>query len=93
VGTIPEIGRGAHGDIQSDGTFELYTYSDGDGARIGTHKVGVAAYDKSGGRTPESEYGKLLVPQRYTNPETSGLTIDVTEDGRDNVVLELSSIK
>jgi hypothetical protein len=91
VGTIPAVGRGAHGDIQPDGTFELYTYDKGDGARVGAHKVGVAAYDASAPRGPESEYGKLLVPKHYTNPESSGLTIDVPADGLDNVVLELST--
>jgi hypothetical protein len=89
VGTIPTVGRGAHGDIRPDGTFELHTYATGDGARVGPHKVGVAAYDASAPRGPESEYGKLLVPKHYTNPESSGLTIDVPEDGLDNVELKL----
>jgi hypothetical protein len=53
--------------------------------------VGIAAYDESGPRGPESEYGKLLVPKHYTNPETSGLTIEVTSDGPNEPVLELSS--
>jgi hypothetical protein len=91
VGTIPPVGRGAHGDIQSDGTFELHTYAKGDGARVGAHKVGVAAYDASAPRGPESEYGKLLVPKHYTNPESSGLTIDVSADGLENVELKLST--
>jgi hypothetical protein len=91
VGTIPPAGRGAHGNIQPDGTFELQTFANSDGALIGTHKVRVAAYDSSGPRGPESEYGTLLVPQHYTNPETSGLTIEVTEDGPNEPVLELSS--
>jgi hypothetical protein len=91
VGTIPSVGRGAHGDIQPDGTFELHTYANGDGARVGTHKVGVAAYDANAPRGPESEYGKLLVPKPYTNPETSGLTLDVPADGLENVELKLTT--
>ena len=91
VGTMPSAGRGARAIIQPDGSFELHTYGDNDGARVGTHKVGIAAYDESGPRGPESEYGKLLVPKHYTNPETSGLTIEVTSDGPNEPVLELSS--
>ena len=89
VGTLPTSGRGASGNINPDGTFELHTFSAHDGALLGTHKVGVVAYDESGQRSPESEYGKLLVPKRYTNPETSGFTIDVPEDGLDDVELKL----
>lgn len=91
VGTVPAAGRGAHGVIQPDGSFELQTYAARDGALIGTHKVAVVAYDSSGGKGPESEYGKLLVPKRYANYETSGLTIDVKEGEVNTPTLELKS--
>jgi hypothetical protein len=91
VGTIPVAGRGAHGDVQSDGSFALHTFGKNDGALIGKHKVGVVLYDMKGPKSPESPYGKLLIPQRYTNPESSGLTIDVQPDGNHDVVLELTS--
>ncbi len=90
VGTIPSAGRGANGIIQPDGSFELNTFRKGDGALIGTHKVGVAAFE-GGAKGPEGGNGKLLVPQRYTNPETSGLTIEVKADGDNAPVLELKS--
>jgi hypothetical protein len=91
VGTVPSAGRGAHGDIKSDGTFELHTYSAGDGALLGKHKVAVVAYDASAGKTPESEYGKLIVPKRYANYETSRLTIEVSADEANTPTLELTS--
>jgi hypothetical protein len=91
VNTLPSAGRGAHGEIQSDGSFQLHTFANNDGALIGDHKVAVAAYDPSAGRTPESPDGKLLVPSRYTNPETSKLKINVQPSGNDNVVLELTT--
>jgi hypothetical protein len=91
VSTVPDAGRGAHGDIQPDGTFELYTYRAKDGALVGKHKVAVAAYDASAGKGPESEYGKLLVPKHYTNYETSGLTIDVKDSEPNTPTLELTS--
>jgi hypothetical protein len=91
VGTIPSAGRGSHGDIQADGTFELHTYSMHDGALLGKHKVAVAAYQDTGAKGPESGYGKLTVPERYTNPESSGLTIDVKEGEVNTPTLELTS--
>jgi hypothetical protein len=91
VNTLPTAGRGAHGDIQSDGSFQLRTFAKNDGALVGRHKVSVSAYDSTGPKGPESPYGRLLVPQRYTNPESSGLTIDVQPSGNDNVVVEVTT--
>ncbi len=91
IGTLPVAGRGANGTIQPDGSFELNTFRKGDGALVGTHKVGVAAYEDVAGKGPEAGNGKLLVPQRYTNPETSKLTIEVSSSGENNPVLELTS--
>jgi hypothetical protein len=90
VVTLPLAGRGAHGTIQPDGTFELTTYHNGDGALLGQHKVAVAAYEGEE-LGPEADRGKLLVPKHYTSPESSGLTIKVTADGPNEPVLELSS--
>lgn len=75
VVTLPQSGRGAHGVI-SNGTFELGTAGNSDGAVIGVHKVAVIAQEVAAGG-PEGPAGKLLVPERYTNPETSGLSIEV----------------
>src|SRR5262249_9186730 len=81
VGTLPPFGRGAHGEIQSDGTFELFTYGKHDGALIGHHKVSIAAYEPSGKKDPESGYGKLMTPKRYGDPQSSGFTVDVQPGG------------
>jgi hypothetical protein len=91
VGTLPPSGRGAHGEIQPDGTFELFTYGKHDGALVGLHKVSVAAYEQSGKKDPESGYGKLMTPKKYGDPQSSGLTIDVQPGGNYDVVLELTS--
>jgi len=88
--TTPAAGRGSNGLIEPDGSFQLSTYGDRDGARIGIHKVAIVAYE-GGGTGPEDDPGKLLVPRQYTSPESSGLTIEVTEDGPNEPVLELSS--
>lgn len=91
VVTAPSAGRGASGVIQPDGSFELRTSDGLIGALIGTHKVAVVAYEGTGASGPEANYGKLLVPQRYVTPETSGLEIEVKADGDNAPVLKLTS--
>ena len=90
VVTLPKRGRGAQGAVR-DGEFELGTFGKNDGALVGTHQVAVIAYDKSQARGPEAKMGKLLVPARYTNPETSGLSIDVKSGEVNTPTLELTS--
>lgn len=91
VVTLPTAGRGAKAFIQHDGSFQLGTYAAADGALIGTHKAAVVAYEQPAHAGPESGNGKLLVPKKYINPESSGLTIEVPTGGITDVVLELSS--
>lgn len=86
--TRPEAGRGAQGLIRN-GQFTLGTMSGSDGAIVGLHKVAIVAHEK-GQAGPEGKPGKLLVPERYTNPESSGLTIDVTA-GNNTPKLELTT--
>src|SRR5947207_1522504 len=83
--TLPTAGRGAKSFIQRDGTFQLGTFGATDGAIVGAHKVAVVAYDRPANAGPESGNGKLLVPQQYTNPESSGLAIDVPPEGNNDV--------
>jgi hypothetical protein len=90
VVTIPVAGRGANGEIASDGTFELTTFSDRDGATLGIHKVGVSAYESTGDGA-ESGFGRSLVPERYNNPETSNLTIEVINSGDNTAELKLTT--
>lgn len=90
VVTIPDAGRGAHGVIGADGSFTLQTFEKNDGAILGRHRVGVMAV-MAGKKGPEGGYGKSLIPDRYNNPESSGLNIEV-ESGKTNTpTLELTS--
>jgi hypothetical protein len=90
--TLPTAGRGAKSFIQHDGTFQLGTFGATDGAIVGEHKVAVVAYERPASAGPESGNGKLLVPQKYTNPESSGLTLDVPPGGKDDVEINLTSV-
>lgn len=90
VMTLPTMGRGAGGEINADGTFELTTPDFGKGAAPGVHKVAVQAYDNAGVANLETAAGKSLVPERYGNPATSGLMINVTADGENAPTLDLT---
>jgi hypothetical protein len=87
--TMPDAGRGAQGVIKN-GQFELGTNSATDGAHVGTHKVAVVAQEAGQGG-PEGKAGKLLLPEKYTNPGSSGLTIEVKPGVTNTPTLELKS--
>lgn len=90
----PPTGQPARGEIQSDGTFSLSTYRPGDGAVVGRHKVRVACYESqrpTAVKPPgEQSLGKLLIPQKYTLFDESGLTADVRADSTAPLVFELT---
>ena len=63
------------GECNSLGEFDLYTYASDDGAPEGDYLVTVSWRDPEGlGR--EENYPELL-PPRYLNPQSSGLTISI----------------
>jgi hypothetical protein len=83
---VPDAGRAASGQIQSDGTYSLGTYGKADGALIGTHRVAIIAYQKAevaesntrpADVTAVNPNVKPLVPARYMAVGTSGLTFEV----------------
>lgn len=90
----PEAGQPARGVIQSDGTFQLTTFSEGDGATVGANRVRVTSYDSQAPDAPsnaggESALGKLLIPRKYINIHTSGVEVEVIDGDNPEVVIEL----
>ena len=84
----PDRGRSATGKSSADGTFVLSTYDQGDGAIVGHHLVTVTAREVGAADTPGApgitRPGRSLIPERYGNTATSGLSFEVT-DGPENV--------
>ena len=82
---VPNRGRVANGDIQSDGTFELSTYRSHDGAIVGSHKAAVLVLRPDIDPTvgPERDKPPMLIPPRYATAEESGLKYEV-KAGQDN---------
>lgn len=76
----PHGGRPGKGVISpEDGTFELTTYSAGDGARIGEHAVAVSATVDDATRTIEGRYSgvRFVIPEKFADRDDSGLTCEV----------------
>lgn len=72
----PSEGPPASGTIQADGTFELSTPGRADGARIGSNRVRIASREARLD-AGEMALGRNLIPERYNDFVTSGLTADV----------------
>lgn len=75
----------------ADGKFKLSTFDIGDGVAPGRHAVGIRRVDvidktppgvdvSAGGQAIPPEI-RWLIPQKYADPATSGLTAEVSESG------------
>lgn len=76
----PDYGREAHGAIHPDGTFELTTYKDGDGAVPGVHRFAVSG---TGTR------GREAVPLKFRNTSSSNVEVEVKE-GKTEYAIDLN---
>jgi hypothetical protein len=68
-------GREAAGKVGSDGSFTLSTDKAGDGAAEGQYSVRIDS--EAGVPTGGKGRGRLLVPEKYGDESTSGLTVTV----------------
>lgn len=94
------VGRPAVGATDKDGKFTLETFEPGDGALPGKYKVGVIKKEVtgfladqdglSGGIAPAGVKEKWITPQKYADPNKSGLTAEV-KSGMQPLELKLTS--
>ena len=77
----------ARGMIGKDGRFELGTYTTTDGAMLGTFTVTVEAmaYDQQGNLRPAG----VRIPTKYTDTSTSDLTIEIKDEGDQDMKIVL----
>ena len=95
VGTIEleslDFGTTATGRIREDGSFVLGTYTPTDGAAAGAHRAIVVQIIVSDGTFQHTRDHGRPVPRRYGNYETSSLSVTVTPQPANDVVIELSA--
>ena len=70
---VPEGARPSASDLDGDGRFTLRCFEENDGAVVGTHRVQVAAREIEGGSVV------WHAPQKYSDIESSGLTVEISE--------------
>src|ERR1700722_10065014 len=74
----------ARGDIQPDGSFRLGTFTSGDGAVEGEHRVQIVPpEDQADRRKPQ----KRTIQDRYRRYDTSGLSIHVQRGAQNDFTL------
>ena len=94
--------RQASGRIQSDGSFVLTTFKNGDGVVPGDYSIVVYAYEPRPGepktRAEHEAVAKagglkrgFVIPEKYVNPKTSGLSDTVNSEHSGFKRVELSS--
>jgi hypothetical protein len=85
-------GQAAVGEIKDDGTYQLTTFAQGDGALPGHHKVFIISNTADPTKMPGSSPGwtppKDLIPKKYNSMQTSGLEATVS-DGKTDINFEL----
>lgn len=90
----------AYGKTDAQGKAKMKTYVEGDGAVVGTHKVLIEKSESVGGQTvdvDDPKYNpnappptvKYHLPQKFSNPATSGLTAEVKDSGPNEFTFDL----
>lgn len=98
--TNKETATTAYARSGADGKFSLTTFNNGDGAAPGKQDVSirkVLLIDKAKKGTdtgasseiPPLPEERWLIPQKYGNPDTSGLGLDIPDAGNQKLILDL----
>jgi len=97
----PESPRTASSLTDSQGRFDLTTFSKGDGAAIGEHKVAISSFtDEAVAKLSNAQQAALgrgekiaglptNLPARYSSFDKSGLVASVKADGQNHFRFEL----
>lgn len=83
--SIDGMGGNPRGPIQSDGTFVLGTFQEGDGARVGKYRVLVSPPGGINPGVPLSEQPPpVRIPKKYQSFKTSGIEFEVDPNQPEN---------
>jgi len=91
VFAVPERGLGAKAKTDKNGRFSLReTGASRDGLSVGVHKIGVSKVDPSASVAEDQEPTQLL-PAKYADHVTSGLSVEVVAGEVKQFDIELRS--
>lgn len=90
----PQYGRPSRGMTDLSGNFSGSTYAEGDGIPPGKYKVAITKLEvpeeyNSEGPEENQPPVKYITPFIYSDPERSGLTVEITSKGITPAVIEL----
>jgi hypothetical protein len=97
VADSPASARGAVARTDESGQFKLTTFDAGDGAIPGNYRVTVAKMDATAvaenldPTVPPPPPPKSVLPEKFADPNTSGLTAEVKQDGENKFPFDLGS--
>lgn len=88
---LPQNGPVASAKTDAAGQFRLATIRVDDGAVVGAHQVTIVKH-AAGEASPQEPYpaGRNVLPPRYADPATSGLTALVQASAKNHFVWELT---
>lgn len=99
-----EFVRSASGKSNKNGCFSATSFLPGDGIHPGKYRVAVIAEEitnalssekilelESKGAPVPLPIFKSKIPERYKDPETSGIVIEIPKKGDKNIVIKLES--
>jgi hypothetical protein len=83
------LAREASARIQPDGSFDMTTFQNADGVVVGDYNITVSAYSSAALTREQTEAGarvagpRIMIPEKYLQAETSGLsdTVDSNHSG------------
>ena len=76
------------GKVAQDGSFQLTTYEEGDGAPPGEYAVTVE-WRKLVNQAGDFSAGPNVIPPKYSQPQTSPLTVTINESPNDLPAIEI----
>jgi hypothetical protein len=93
VSFMPKAGgKMATAILNNDGSFQLKTYADNDGAVTGMHQVSIQPlYKFVQDEAPNSKQEKSLIPDKYLSATSSGWKFEVKAGAVNECPLEMKS--
>lgn len=88
---VDGLGNTATGTVDSDGQFEMSTHRPGDGVAPGKYKVGISIVDTPahGDADGTLHAATYRTPEKYMNPELSGLVVEIEDKASQTVTFEV----